>query len=52
MIRIVRKNGNSHAITLTVAAMEELELKAGDKVDVRAKDKQIIITKVKEGKKK
>jgi antitoxin component of MazEF toxin-antitoxin module len=50
MIRIVRKNGNSAMITLTPAAMEELQLKAGDKVDVRARDEKIIITKVKEGK--
>ena len=47
MKRIVRKMGGSLQITLTPYATEELELKEGDTVDVRVKNKEIIIKKVK-----
>ena len=47
MKRIVRKNGGSLQITLTPYGVEELELKEGDTVDVRVKNKEIIIKKAK-----
>lgn len=46
MKRKVYKNGNSLVVGLTESAKEVLEIKEGDNVDMRVKNKQIIITKI------
>jgi antitoxin component of MazEF toxin-antitoxin module len=48
MKRRIYKSGNSLVVTLTDAAKEVLELKEGDCVDMKVKNKKIIITKIKE----
>ena len=50
MVRKIRRCGGSLQVALTPYAIEELGLKEGDKVDVRIKNKEVTITKVKEGK--
>ena len=46
-IRLVRKSGNSLVIGITPGAIELLDLKEGDKVEVKTKGKQIVIDKIK-----
>jgi len=48
--RKVYKNGNSLVVGLTESAKEVLEIKEGDSVNMRVKNKQVIITKIDEKK--
>lgn len=50
MKRKVYKNGNSLVVGLTESAKEVLEIKEGDSVNMRVKNKQVIITKIDEKK--
>jgi antitoxin component of MazEF toxin-antitoxin module len=46
--RKIRTNGDSAIVALPPAALEQLDIKPKDYVDVKIKDQTIYITKVKE----